>query len=260
MAFIRGQQQNVPFALVKRTSGEAFIDTDGTPSVYITVDGGDQAAASQTPVYKGNGQWNILLTGEEIQGSILGIVFTHADVIPENLTVEVTDPPSTPATVVTISSSGTTIVDTYEYYGSLEAGENYFNNKLNSGVWDQATIKERQNSLIEAARLIDKLNFQGDKADSDQNLQFPRNDDTTIPYEIEYAAYEIAIKLLDGFESEVEAQSLGVMSESYTGVRTSYQQGFVNEHLRAGIPSITAWEYLKPFLRDNKKVNLSRIN
>lgn len=262
MPFTRGQSQPFPFSLIKRTTGEAFTDVDGTPSVYFTIDNEAQQAAGGTPVYQGNGQWLINFNGSEVQGSTMGILCTHADVIPEHTTVDVTAEQDTfqVQAVVTVSSSGTSISGTFEYYGTLAAAESYFDYRLNSDVWDDAIVKDREKALIAATRAIDKLNYANDKYDSTQNLQFPRGDDTTVPVEIEYACYEIAIKLLEGHDSEIEAQSLGVMSETYTGVRTAYQQGFVNEHLRAGIPSIEAWDYLKPFLRDSSRIDLARIN
>lgn len=260
MSFVRGQPQPFPFALVKRTTGQAFTNLDGTPSVYLTIDGNAQQAASQTPVWQGNGQWLIILTGVEVQGTSLGIMITHTDAIPEHTTVSVNDPPATPAAVVTISSSGTSISDTFEYYGTLAAAEHYFAYRLNSGYWDNATIADREKALIGATRLIDRLNFANSKYDAEQNLQFPRGTDTTVPIEIEYAVYEIGIKLIEGVDSEIDAQTLGVMSESYSGVQANYHENFVNEHIRAGIPSIEAWEYLKPFLRDSRQVNLARVN
>jgi hypothetical protein len=262
MPFTRGQAQPFPFSLIKKTSGDAFTDSDGTPSVYFTIDSNAQQTAGGTPVYQGNGQWLITFTGSEVQGSTMGILCTHADVIPEHTTVDVVAEQDTfqVQSVVTVSSSGTSISGTFEYYGTLAAGEDYFNYRLGSDAWDQAIIKDREKALIAATRLIDKLNFENSKADDDQNLQFPRGDDTTVPVEIEFACYEITIKLLEGVDNEVEAQSLGVLTETYTGVRTTYQAGFVNEHLRAGIPSIEAWEYLKPFLRDSKRIQLARIS
>lgn len=260
MAFTRGEAQPFPFALVKRSSGEAFIDTDGTPSVYFTIDGGAQQAAGGTPVYQGNGQWLISFTGSEVQGNIMGIMITHADVIPEHTTVDVLDPDTTVQSIVTVTSSGSSISDTFTYYGTLIAADTYFDHRLNSDIWEQALVKNRENALIQATRLIDKLNFVNDKYDEDQILQFPRGDDTSIPIEIEYACYEIAIKLLEGYDNEVEAESMGVLTETYTGVRTTYQVGYANEHIRAGIPSIEAWEYLKPYLRDQRTVELLRVS
>jgi hypothetical protein len=148
----------------------------------------------------------------------------------------------------------------FEYYGSLVFADSYFDNRLDSDCWVQAIVKDRQSALIAATRLIEKLNYAGNKYLPDQMLQFPRGTDILIPVEIEYATYEIAIKLLEGVNQEVEIQTLGVMSESYSGIKTAYDPEFVNEHIRAGIPSSQAWAYLKPFLRDQRQVTLQRVS
>jgi len=260
MEFFRGEAlSGFPFGLVNKSTGDIIIT--GTVNVFLTIDDGIQFAATHIPTYKGNGQWTVNFNGNETDGNLIGIMIVHADAIPLHFAFKTSErDANVPAIVVNISSAGTSIVDDFEYYGTLTAADLYFDNRLFSDVWVNATIKDRQTALIAAARAIDKLNYCNDKNSEDQNLQFPRGNDTTIPVEIEYAAYEIAIKFLEGVENEIEAQSLGVMSESYSGVKTSYQGSYVNEHLRAGIPSIEAWEYLKAFLRDSRQVNLSRVN
>ena len=259
MEFQRGSAiTGFPFGLVDKQTGDPV--TTGTVTVYITIDGGTQFVGSNVPVHEGNGQWTVNFNGNETDGTFIGIMITHANAIPEHFTIKTTEPSSTPVIVVNVSSSGTSIVGNFEYYGTLTAADLYFDNRLFSDCWTDAIIKNRQNALIAAARAIDKLNYIGCKNDVDQILQFPRGTDTSIPVEIEYAAYEIALKLLEGVDSEIEAQALGVMSEAYSDVKTAYQMGFVNEHLRAGIPSIEAWDYLKPFLRDSKLVNLIRVS
>ncbi|KKL95026.1 hypothetical protein LCGC14_1858730 [marine sediment metagenome] len=147
-----------------------------------------------------------------------------------------------------------------EYYGTHAGAETYFSERLDTRVWDETVYNDRISSLIMAARAIDKLNFAGDKAVALQQLQFPRGDDSDVPVEIKYAAYEIAIALLDGYSPDQEVETLGVLSEAYSGVRTTYDADHVNEHIRAGIPSIEAWEFLRPFLRDPTRVRLSRVS
>ncbi len=111
-----------------------------------------------------------------------------------------------------------------------------------------------------ATRAIDRLNFAGDKADDAQALQFPRGEDVSVPKDIEYACYELALAFLDGVDLEQEAQSVGVASDAFSGVRTTYDGDSYAEHMRAGIPSIVAWQYLKPYLRDPREIVISRVN
>lgn len=258
MAFTRGQAiTGFVFGLVNKTTGGPV--TTGTPIVYITIDGGTQFLGTHTPEHEGNGQWSVNFNGNETDGNIVGVMITHTDAIAQHFTLITEESSSDPVVSVTVSSSGTSISDTFEYYGTLVAADQYFSYRLDSNDWELATVKDREKSLIQATRAIDKLNYANDKYDDDQNLQFPRGDDDEVPIEIEYACYEIAIKLLGGVDKDVEAKTLGIMSESYTGIRTTYDEEYVNEHIRAGIPSIEAWEYLKPFLRDSRSVKLTRV-
>lgn len=259
MAFIKGEAiVGFPFTLVNKETGAAI--TTGTVTLYLVQDGGDQTVAAATPVHKGNGQWTFDLNGNETNYDFIGITVVHADAIPQNFTIKTELPAATPAISVTVSSSGTSLSDTFEYYGTLTAADLYFDNRLKSSKWELSTVKDRERALITATRYIDKLNFAGDKADDDQNLQFPRGTDTEVPLEIEFACYEIALELLKGVDVELEARAVGVMAESYTGMRVNYGTDYVHEHVRAGIPSIEAWQYLKPFLRNPQLIKLSRVN
>lgn len=258
MEFIRGQAiVGFPFGLVNKSTGDSI--TIGTPVVYITLDGGTQFAGSNVPVHEGNGQWTVNFNGNETDATFIGIMITHTDAIPQHFAIK-TSEPTVPVAIVTVTSSGTSISDTFQYYGTLVAADLYFANRLNGDCWEQAIVKDRQTALIAATRLVEKLNYAGDKHLTSQMLQFPRGTDVVIPVEIEYAAYEIAIKLLEGVNQEIEIQTLGVMTESYSGIRTAYDPEFVNEHIRAGIPSSDAWALLKPFLRDQRQVTLQRVS
>jgi len=260
MEFVRGQAiVGFPFGLVHKNTGAGI--TSGTVNVYITIDGGTQFTAGATPVHEGNGQWTMDLVGSETDGDLIGIAITHIDAIVQHFTIKTTPvATTTPVIAVTISAAGTSLVDNFEYYGTLNSADLYFDNRLDSSCWENATVKDRQTSLIQATRAIERLNFEGFKNNSLQTLQFPRNDDTDIPVEIEYATYEIAIKLLEGVDTDIETRTFGVLKEAYSGVSTTYDSDYVNIHIRAGIPSIIAWEYLLPFLRDPTRILLSRVS
>ena len=260
MAFYKNEPvTGFPFGLVHKDTGNAV--TTGTVTIYITQDGGTQFQAAYVPDHEGNGQWTTNFSANEFNADLVGIIITHPDSIPQHFSIKTEIREDTSAvTVITATSTGSTITGQFEYYGSMSGAINYFSHRLNTSIWDQAVYNNREAALIQATRLIDKLNYGGSKSDSAQNLQFPRNDDVTIPPEIEYACYEIAISLLDGVDMDQEAQTIGVMSESYSGARTTYDGDFVNEHLRAGIPSIEAWDYLVPFLRDPRQLRVSRVS
>lgn len=136
----------------------------------------------------------------------------------------------------------------------------YFSGRLNTDVWDDASTADRGKALVQATRIIDQLNFKGTKADDSQELQFPRYGDDTVPDDIKCACSEIALALLDGVDPEIEAENLFMVSQGYANVRSTYDRQAQAEHSVAGVPSVVAWRYLLPYLRDSRAVDLSRVN
>lgn len=180
-----------------------------------------------------------------------------------------------------------------DHYGTVAGATDYFANRLHEHAWTQAQPVDRPKALIFATRIIDTLNFKGNKAsiqslltanscDSDiadaiddgcvtvaqvqaasltQNLVFPRGTDTVVPDTIICAGYEIAHSLLDDKDPEIELENLGVISHGYASVRTTYSRSQIPiEHLINYVPNALAWRWLKPFLRDEDAIILRRVN
>lgn len=169
----------------------------------------------------------------------------------------------------------------YTYYGTLAEANDYFANRLHADAWLNADVTDRPKALIAATRIIDTLNFQGDKAavwqldqanpaatddderaaDASQALQFPRDSDTDVPDDIKIACFEIAFSLLDDKDPEIELENLRVLTESYGGTKTIYGPDLTYvEHLINMIPSAMAWRILRPYLRDENQIRLARIS
>ena len=75
------------FGLVSSTDGSDV--TTGTPVGYYTLDGGTQTAIGDvTPVHENNGQWSVDLLAAEMNGDIVGLVFTHASAITVHFTIK----------------------------------------------------------------------------------------------------------------------------------------------------------------------------
>ncbi len=145
------------------------------------------------------------------------------------------------------------------YYGTNAGAIAYFDERLNSRIWSETILNDRIKALKMATRAIDKLNIAGRKYDDDQELQFPRYDDTAVPLDIERACYECAYAYLDGIDMELEQKNIGVTSDAFSGARVSYDSNFVEEHIRAGIASTEAWAYLRPYLRNPHTITLRRV-
>ena len=170
---------------------------------------------------------------------------------------------------------------TSEYYGTLQEAQAYYDGRLHETAWTKAKVADRPKALLAATRIVDTLNFKGNKhavyqllqsnpdaSDEDiraqeaaQALEFPRGADTTVPEVIRLATYEIAHSLLDGKDPELELENLGIVSQGLSSVRTTYNRSQVPiEHIVNGIPNALAWRYLRPFLRDEDAIKLSRVS
>jgi hypothetical protein len=174
-----------------------------------------------------------------------------------------------------------TLSITSTIYGSLVEANGYFDLRLHERAWSNASSSDRSKALWAATLIIDALNYKGNKstvytllqatplasdeeireAEAAQDLEFPRGADTEVPEAIRCSSYEIAYELLDGKDPELELENLGIISQSYAAVRTSYSRNQVPiEHIINGIPSSKAWRWLRPFLREDDAIVLARVS
>jgi hypothetical protein len=180
----------------------------------------------------------------------------------------------------------------YDYYGTLGEANTYFTERLHEHAWSTATPADRRRALIYATRLIDTLNFKGQKAsiaelldrkgcESDlhsavirgcvtiaevqvasleQPTEFPRGQDEYVPVNIKIATYEIAHSLLDDKDPEAELENLQITSHGYASVRVSYNRSYnPMEHLMNMVPNPFAWRLIRPFLNDDDAIMLRRV-
>ena len=168
-----------------------------------------------------------------------------------------------------------------EYYGSVAEANEYFDMRLHEYAWTEADVADRPRALWSATQIIDTLAYKGHKApvasllessplataeeirtaNASQALEFPRGDDTIVPEEIRRACYEMAHALLDGKDPEQELENLGVISHGYSSARTTFSRSHQPiEHLVNGVPSALAWRLIRPFLRDDLAIRLSRVS
>jgi hypothetical protein len=182
----------------------------------------------------------------------------------------------------------------YTYYGTLVGANSYFDQRLHSDSWNDSATTDRPKALQEATRIIDNLNYKGVKhalwsimyeydstnecykkligtdapsrdemiaADATQALEFPRGQDTLTPSEIEWACYEIALALIEGFDPEDAAERINVIRQGYSAVSTTYDNSSaMAEYLVYGIPTARVWQWLKPYLTDGRIIRLSRAD
>lgn len=146
-------------------------------------------------------------------------------------------------------------------YGTSSEADDYFENiRLFSDEWFLENQSNRSKALLQATRIIESLNFVGAKTDSEQDLEFPRGGDTEIPVEIEYAAYEIAFALLDGRDVEMEAEQFGEEAANFGQGSVRVNPDLIHISKIHGVPSVVAWQYLRPYLQPGDEIILSRVS
>lgn len=136
-------------------------------------------------------------------------------------------------------------------YGSVAESQTF----LDDDLWDAASSDIKTKHLNRAAEIIDALNYYDQKKVTTQEHEFPRTCEDAVPEDIDHAAYYIALELFNGFDEEKNA-------ESYTDVsvgRASRGRKRKPIHLRAGVPSIRAWQLMFKYLR-TPTVKLERIS
>ena len=146
-------------------------------------------------------------------------------------------------------------------YSTIAEAETYFETRLHATGWDEYNLTQQTAALVTATRLIDRLNFRGSKYDADQENEFPRGIDTTVPEDIKIACQEIAFEMLvNELDPDIELENLAIVSEGFANIRDTRNKDFAHEHLNAGIPSARAWKFLRPYLRDDKSFKISRTS
>ena len=124
--------------------------------------------------------------------------------------------------------------------------------------WDEATAEEQQRALNAAADAVDLINYMGERTDTTQTNQFPRNGDTDVPLDIHTAIVYEAIMLLDGMDPQMEHENIGIVSEGYSSTRSTRDHSSTQQHILAGIMSVHAWRYLAPYLRRHFDRDINR--
>lgn len=142
---------------------------------------------------------------------------------------------------------------------TVAEGDTYFGGRLNADDWTNAASDEKTKALKTAEHLLKPLNYKGKKKDSAQDDPFPRGTDTVVPASIKEAVFEIAIRLLEGYDVEMERESMNVTSSNVAGLHARKDARVQHPAFIHGIPSTVAWSLLLPYLRQDRTVKLIRV-
>lgn len=166
-------------------------------------------------------------------------------------------------------------------YVTIQFAQSYFDERLHETAWSLASAADRPKALLAATRIIDTLRYKGYKhtvyellqsnpdatqdeiaaAALQQENEFPRGADTEVPMTIQWACCEIAYALLDGVDPDIELENLSAQDYGIGSVRGSFNRTQEPlENVINGVPSVTAWKWIRPFLRDDDQIRLARIS
>lgn len=146
-------------------------------------------------------------------------------------------------------------------YLEIDDANDYFDERPDGHKWTCCNSENQEKLLKFSTRLINQLRFKGCKTVATQLNQFPRDiSDDLVPDDIKVACCEIAFALLNDVDVEQEIDNLFVTNNTYATVSTGNSSGVVPAHIRAGIPSSVAWNYLRPYLMDPRKIQIRRVN
>lgn len=144
-------------------------------------------------------------------------------------------------------------------YGSVALADAYLDVRPDPrGIWSSKSDDEKTRYLNEASDLVDNLNFVGDKTAEDQEHEFPRDGSDTVPANILKAVYEIAKNLADGRNVEYEHETRNTTQGTFGSFRRTKTPEMFSPASVHSIPSVKAWSYLRPYLRDGESLTLER--
>jgi len=145
-------------------------------------------------------------------------------------------------------------------YITVDDAQLYFDERLNTGAWDEASDDDRLKALKQATRLINNLNFIGQKLDNTQPNEFPRLGQPTTPDCIGDATCELALQLLDQVDPNLEIENIMAQSQGIATEKVSYARDFVLPQIKAGIVSSEAWLLLLPYLNNPSMIDFTRVS
>jgi hypothetical protein len=125
----------------------------------------------------------------------------------------------------------------YDVYADIETADDYLQADFAATAWRAETDDDQKGrALVTATRLLDRLNWKGDKEDPDQPNAFPRSgmglsdiDDDEIPQEIIDASIILARDIHSGSKVDSQANNEQTIKRQKAGsVEQEFFRSFVD--------------------------------
>lgn len=82
-------------------------------------------------------------------------------------------------------------------YCDVAYADAFFRMRVNDKSWSSLDGGKKEVALIQATRTIDTRFFSGEKLESEQALQFPRDGQEKVPEKVRYATCIMAVELIE---------------------------------------------------------------
>jgi hypothetical protein len=144
---------------------------------------------------------------------------------------------------------------------TVDYASNYLLNERigDSSIWEEADNSTRTKALLMATRIINRFNYAGERSSPTQVDEFPRGcSQTQVSDSIQQACTEVALAILEGWSPDQESANLGVVSQGLSKVQETYDRNRPAKYKVAGLPSLTVWQMLQPYFRDEAALIVHR--
>jgi hypothetical protein len=133
--------QTVCFQAISTTTGAAV--TSGTPTVYVTIDGGTQGAGTGASTHEGNGCWSYACAQADTNGTHVAFTFVLTGAVSQTVNVYPTISSSgsgANSVTITWTSGASPVADGDVWITSDEAGNNVVAGTLQTNSNGKATF------------------------------------------------------------------------------------------------------------------------
>lgn len=146
-------------------------------------------------------------------------------------------------------------------YATLADAETYMEGRLNSTTWDAATTDQKNRALVEAARELQVLAWDGSRVDDTQAMAWPRSwvvdpddpngdyyEETVVPVRVSEAQMELAFQFIRAGTTDLAAldSTDGIIRKKIDVLETEYARPY--ERVRGLQRYPRVWDRILPLL------------
>ena len=132
-------------------------------------------------------------------------------------------------------------------YVTLEEANEIIEGVYDNAEWQNLTNEHKTVALINAATKLDNMYIKGSKLSENQEMQFPRDWETTVSEKVKMAQCYEALEICRYNYSRAKEQSAGVVSRSMESVSVTYN-GKEPKKYGGKLLSEDAFNFLRSYL------------